>query len=312
MLKFTPEEKTGVEDYFLSQSPDAIITFVQKVYSESVIGHAHDVWDLHANDERWWIITDPTNLYSQEQFPNLDLALTFHMGLCLRMPRGDREEASANEVWPFADVLNAISQCDDALSQANDSGAYRAIGVRCRETLLSFIHAAQDACEWTSETPKRSDFPAWVDTICDAILAGPDNRERRRLLKTSLKEAWTYVNWLTHSKSGTWLDAEMANNSVSYALGMGVSIFVREMRGVPDQCPECDSCHLEPEEGSNSAHPEVLYERPVCADCGWVGEPVPLRSRDADEMKEILSRDGENNDECGTLAVPLTGLKKPG
>ncbi|MEP3686694.1 MAG: hypothetical protein ABJN05_06320 [Sulfitobacter dubius] len=311
MLKFTPEEKTRVADYFLSQSSEASISFLQKVYSESVIGHAHDVWDLHADDGRWWIITNPTNLYSQEQFPNLDLALTFHMGLCLRIPQGDKEEANAGKVWPFAEVLNAISQCDDALSQANDSGAYRAIGVRCREALLGFIHAAQDACEWPAEAPKRSDFPAWVETICNAILAGPDNRERRRLLKTSLKEAWAYVNWLTHSKSGTWLDAEMANNAVSYALGMGVSIFIREMRGVPDQCPECESCHLDPEEGINSEQPEVLLERPVCLDCGWVGEPVPLRLRNEEEMKEIFSREGENSAECGTLAIPLTGLKQP-
>jgi hypothetical protein len=53
------------------------------------MGHAHDVWDVHASDGRWWVITNPTNLYSQNQFPSMDLAVTFHMGLTLRIPRGD-------------------------------------------------------------------------------------------------------------------------------------------------------------------------------------------------------------------------------
>ena len=28
-------------------------------------------------------------LYSQDQFPNMDLALTFHLGLSLRVPRSE-------------------------------------------------------------------------------------------------------------------------------------------------------------------------------------------------------------------------------
>jgi hypothetical protein len=55
MLKFTEEEKETVIDYYLSQSKDASVTFAQKVYAESVIGHTHYIWDLHANDGRWWI-----------------------------------------------------------------------------------------------------------------------------------------------------------------------------------------------------------------------------------------------------------------
>ncbi len=118
MLKFTEEEKEAVTDYYLSQSKDASVTFAQKVYAESVIGHTHNIWDLHASDGRWWIITNPTNLYSQEQFPNMDLALTFHMGLCLRIPRSEKHGSDVATVRLFGDVLQAISDCDDALSQA--------------------------------------------------------------------------------------------------------------------------------------------------------------------------------------------------
>jgi hypothetical protein len=75
-----------------SQASDLTLEFIQKVYSEGVLNVRHDVWDVHTNVDRWWVITEPINLYAQEQFPSMDLALTFHIGLCLRSPRGERQE----------------------------------------------------------------------------------------------------------------------------------------------------------------------------------------------------------------------------
>ena len=80
MLKATEEEIEGVREYFEWQAPDLEVTFMQKVYSEAVLNTRHDVWDIHTNKDRWWVITGGINLYSQEQFPNMDLALTFHIG----------------------------------------------------------------------------------------------------------------------------------------------------------------------------------------------------------------------------------------
>lgn len=83
MLKATEEEIEKVREYFEWQAPDLEVTFMQKVYSEGVLNTRHDVWDIHTNKDRWWVITGGTNLYSQEQFPSMDLALTFHIGLIL-------------------------------------------------------------------------------------------------------------------------------------------------------------------------------------------------------------------------------------
>lgn len=313
MLGFTEQEKQEVVDYFLWQSPEGTeVRFVQKVYAESVIGHTHAVWDIHASDSRWWVITNPTNLYSQEQFPNLDLAITFHMGLCLRIPRNDVKQVDVDSVRPFTDALHAISECEAALAQANDPGAFRAIGVRCRENLLAFVHAAQDAYEWPDQDlPKRSNFKMWVDKIFDTFLNGADNRERRRLIKTTLKETWDYVNWLTHSQSGKWMDAEVATNAVSHAIGMATSICIRHLRGVPDQCPACESHRLVPEEGLDPENPEVIFERPVCSGCGWAGDPVPVGERTEEEMAQFITREGDNFDECGVMQTPLMELIGP-
>lgn len=103
MLAFTQEEADKITAYMNWQAPDLIVEFVQKVYSENVLSSTHDVWDVHTNVDRWWVITGMTNLYSQEQFPNMDLALTFHIGLCLRIPMNHRSKLEELPIEPFGE-----------------------------------------------------------------------------------------------------------------------------------------------------------------------------------------------------------------
>src|SRR5580704_13558896 len=101
------------------------------------------VWDVHTNVDRWWVITNPMNLYSQEQFPNMDLAVTFHVGLCLRIPRSEKPKLSDIPLEPFAACFRMASEASDALASAQEVSAYQAIAVRCREAMVAFIGAAQ-------------------------------------------------------------------------------------------------------------------------------------------------------------------------
>lgn len=314
MLPATEEEKADVVRYLLSQSPARTkVTFLQKVYSEALIGHRHDVWDVHTSKGRWWVITNPTNLYSQEQFPNMDLAVTFHMGLCLRIPRTQQQRKSDRRIIPFGGVFKQLAEATDALGQAQNVPDYQAIGMRAREVLLAFIGAAQDITEWIAEpTPKRADFRTWTDLICDTALAGGAQKERRHLFKTMLAEAWVFSNWLTHTKSATWHDAEAALAAVEHSVGLAASLVLRHAREVPEQCPECGSPHLSPQEGWREDLPEIAWERPVCGDCGWTGRGVPIGPREG-ETDELFVREGEDdNDECSIMTVPLDAIKRPG
>lgn len=316
MLPATPDEEDDVRGYYLSQSlaknPDARVLFLQKVYAEVLMGHRHDVWDLHASDGRWWIITNPTNLYSQEQFPNMDYAVTFHMGLCVRIPRTDQQRRADFSGRPFAPLLLALSELSDALGQAQSVSDYRTIGVRCREALLAFVAAAQDVAEWDADpAPKRADFRAWAEAICNEALAGSGQKERRHLFKTMLIEAWVFSNWLTHSQSATWHDAETAQVMVEQVLGLAISLVLRHVRSVPEQCPDCGSPHLAPEEGYLERLPEVVWERPVCEDCGWTGKPAPIGERQGDE-EPLITREGAEQEGCIIPSVPLMKLRKPG
>jgi hypothetical protein len=310
MLKTTEEEIEEVREYFEWQAPDLEVTFMQKVYSEIVVNTRHDVWDIHTNKDRWWVITGGTNLYSQEQFPNMDLALTFHVGLIIRIPRTEEQQEDDLRILPFGPVFQKMEEAGSAVTQAQTLADYQAVGVRCREALLELISVAQDAALWTDTPPQRANFRAWMEIIGNDLLPGDTNKERRGALKGALESAWTFSNWLTHSKSATWFDADLAHSLIQHASGMATSLILRALRGVPEECPTCGSPHLEPEQGENTAAPGVLWERPRCADCGWAGRPVPILA--LKDGQPIITREGKESDEHGIMTVPLRTIIKPG
>ena len=310
MLKATEAEIETVREYFEWQAPDLQVVFLQKVYSEAVLNTRHDVWDIHTNKDRWWVITGGTNLYSQAQFPNMDLALTFHIGLILRIPRTEEQQENDLRVLPFKPVLEKMEEVGAAMTQAHNLADYQAVGVRCRETLLALIGAAQDAAVWTDAPPQRANFRAWTDIIFNDLLPSESNKERRGAIKQMLESAWTFTNWLTHAKSATWLDADMAHALTQQAVQMAMTQILRALRGVPEACPQCGSPYLEPEHGENSSAPGVLWERPACTDCDWTGRPVPVL--DTEAGRPIIMREGEQTHEHSIMTVPLRMIAKPG
>jgi len=48
----TAKEVERVTEYMHSQAPDLTVEFIQKVYSETVLGIQHNVWDVHTNADR--------------------------------------------------------------------------------------------------------------------------------------------------------------------------------------------------------------------------------------------------------------------
>jgi ribosomal protein L37AE/L43A len=310
MLAATEDEIKFVTEYMASQAPDLEVTFVQKVYAENIVGHVHEVWDVHTDKDRWWVITSPMNLYSQEQFPNMDIALTFHVGLCLRIPRTEKQKRSAPPVEPFDACFRQISDAREALSQAQEVSDFQALGVRCREMLLAFTDAAQNVFPWTSADPppKRADFKAWVDHVCSVILQGASHEHRRLLFKTFLDAAWKFDNWLTHAKNSTWFDAEAAVSATEESLTLCISTILRHLRGVPDLCPKCGSSRLSREMAPSADDPEEIWERPACQKCGWTGtETLSKPGRPLRKKKRRRKVKGE----CSIQTMPLRRLNKP-
>lgn len=311
MLPATDEEVAEITDYVEWQAPDLKVTFCQKIYSESILSHQHNVWDVHTTKDRWWVITNPTNLYSQDMFPNMDLAVTFHIGLMLRMPRSEKPAISAGQIEPFAKAFEAAASAHDALGQAHKVADYQTVGVRCREALLTFSAIAQVAIPWTSEAeaPKKSDFKAWIDHICSATLAGDSNKYRRQLFKSQADAAWTFVNWLTHSTSSNWHDAEAAVSATDTVISLCTNAATLHIRNVPNACPQCGDHRLTPLRAQNPDNPDEIWERPYCTQCEWAGDPVRI----TEEPVAIISRTEKlNEDACVIPTVPLRKLTKPG
>ena len=102
----------------------------------------------------------------------------------------------------------------------------------------------------------------------------------------------------------------MTHSLTQHASGMATSLIIRELRGATLECPNCGSPHLEPEQGEYTAAPGVLWDRLRCADRGWTSRPAPIL--DIKDEQAIITREGEESDECGVMSVPLRTILKPG
>lgn len=203
-----------------------------------------------------------------------------HVGLCLRIPRGDKRALAELRVEPFGACWRALSDATEALRHAEEVADFQAIGVRCREALLAFADAAQTVMPWRGyeiERPKRADMKAWADHICAVALSGPAHENRRALFKMLLDGAWKFANWLTHAKASTWHDAEAAVSTTEHATGLCTITLTMRLRRIPESCPECGSHRLSPERGMFE-DAEGEYERPVCMKCDWAGDIVLIEA----------------------------------
>jgi len=306
MLKTTEQEREHVMGYMSAQAPDEVVQLAQKVYSEQLYAVLHDIWDVHTDRGRWWVITNPTNRYSQDQFPNMDLALTFHVGLCLRIPRSEERSLTALPIEPLAGCWRTLEEASEALRHAEEVEDFQAVGMRCRESIITLVHVAQELIPLpgVQAKPKRSDVPAWSEIIANAILPGSTHQKRRGLLKSSADNAWEFANWLTHARAAHFHDAEAAISSTELTLSLFTTALIRYVRGVSDRCPSCGSQRLSPERGIHSSNPDTIYERPVCGKCGWAGTPVIVVPSPA--QPDRPSPEGE----CVVMTTPLRNFSR--
>jgi hypothetical protein len=204
------------------------------------------------------------------------LALTFHIGLCLRIPRSEKQPPAALALGPLVACWRTLDEASEAICQAEEVEDFQAVGMRCRESLITLGQVAQDLIQLPEgqTRPKRSDFRAWSEVTANTLLPGPTHQERRGLLKSAADAAWKFANWLTHARGAYFTDAEAAIGSTEFTLSLFTTALIRYARGVPDCCPSCGSQWLSPERGIHTSEPDTIYERSVCDKCGWTGTPV--------------------------------------
>lgn len=120
------------------------VTHLEKIKSEVVFGTEHVVWDVHTDEPgRWWVITSPTNLYSQVEFPSLDYTLSFHVGVMARVASRDAKKAPDQRKERLRSTWRRWENAAESLDQAEEREDFQSIGMMCRETLIELVKSLQ-------------------------------------------------------------------------------------------------------------------------------------------------------------------------
>jgi hypothetical protein len=285
----SPEhERHQVIEYLRTQAHDETVEHAEKIASERVFGRVHDVWDVHTDTERWWVVTGLTNLYSQKDFKSMDGVLSFHIGLMSRILARDARKAPDRPAPKLERTRRQWEQAAEAQNSAEESEEFQAVGMRCRETLVSFAHAMADDALVPEGTaaPKLSDFVHWSELVASAAVPGPRNAALRSYLNEVASQTWDYVSWLTHAKNAIRLDGDLAIEMTAHFLSLFEQVVERQEMRVPDRCPSCASYRLAADWRFDEESNRTVQAQ-VCEACGWFQEmePEPLQrpNREVDD-----------------------------
>jgi hypothetical protein len=274
--RYSPERdyyaEKDIADYVISQARDETVQNVERVKTEYVVGAPYEIWDVTTDKDRWWVITNPTNLYSQHHFPSLDYTLSFHVGLMMRvMSRSGRP--GEPEPTPFDEVFRRQNQASDLLERAVEAVDFQAVGMQLRECLISLIAAVRRRVEIKGprERPKDADVVGWNSVLIDHFCPGDKNDELRSYLKATTGKAWPLVNWLTHHRNANKTAASIAIEAVDVIVKHYVSLLSRERTDRTDQCPRCGSRNIRTF-FDVAIEPDGAYFE-ACAACDWDSHP---------------------------------------
>lgn len=228
--------------YIEIQTHGEQIQHIEKIKEELVLGDVYEIWDVTTDKGRWWVITNLTNLYSQQHFPSLDYTLSFHIGLMMRL-RSRPSGADADDPTPFDEVFRRQEQAKDRHEQAVEAEDYQAVGMQLRECLISLVAALRRRVESNSdvERPQDANFIAWTDLLIDELYASSSNQRLRSYLKNTAKETWQLVNWLTHDRNANDTASSIAIHACDTVVGHLVQTLVRERTDQTHECPLCKS-----------------------------------------------------------------------
>jgi hypothetical protein len=176
-----PDAERDIANYVHGQARDETVQHVEKVKVEYVMGAPYEIWDVVTDKNRWWVITNGTNLYSQKHFPSLDYTLSFHVGLMMRM-RSRPQGPDASDPQPFDEVARRHSQADELHERAIEAEDYQAVGMQLRECLLALSSVMQRRVEFPAhiEKPQGGNFIAWAEILANHLCPGESNKTLRQ------------------------------------------------------------------------------------------------------------------------------------
>ena len=240
-----PYSEADIASYVEGQAREEAVQHVERIKTEVVIGDTYEMWDVTTDSDRWWVITNLTNLYSQKHFPSLDYTLSFHIGLMMRL-RSRSDNVDAGEPSPFDEVIRRGEQASHTHDSAVEAEDYQTVGMLLREALISLTGALRRRIELPEEIerPQDANFIGWSEVLMNQLCPGSSNRNLRHHLKSVAKESWQLVNWLTHSRNANKTASSIAIHSCQTVIGHFIQILERSRLDQNEDCPVCKSRNI--------------------------------------------------------------------
>jgi hypothetical protein len=276
-----PDAEQDIANYVRIEAQDETVQHVERVKTIYVLGDAYEIWDVTTDKDRWWVISNLTNLYSQKHFPSLDYTILFHIGLMMRI-RSRPKGADSSDPQPFDEVYRRQEQAKERHDRAIEAEDYQSVGMHLRECLLSLISVMRRRVQLPSdvERPRDSDFKGWVGILMDHLCPGGKNKELRHYLKVTSENTWQLVNWLTHDRDASDTASLISIEGCDTLVGHYIQMLMRDQNDKNHTCPLCLSRNIRTH-FDISIEPDGAYYD-TCGSCDWSSHPG-LSNNDGDE-----------------------------
>lgn len=267
----SPEhEERRIREYVEVQAAPERVVHLEKLKSEQLRTRTLDAWDVRTDRNRYWVITNPTNLYSHEHFPSLDFTISVHVGITERVYPRQLPAVPTAQRRRLASAWRTWHQAAAALDEADEAEEFQSIGVRCRDTLLDLAEAMAhpEMVPPGQEPPQRDNFLDWSELVANTLARGSSAERVRQYLKAIADRTWRLVAWVTHDQNATWADAQLVVDATQNVLAAFGAAVLRYESGAPERCPECSSYRL-----TTDYRSDLDAEVPLCETCGWTMLP---------------------------------------
>ena len=267
-----PAAEQDIADYVHWQASDETVKHVERVKTEYVLRETYDIWDVTTDKSRWWVITNPTNLYSQKHFPSLDYTFSFHVGLMMRL-RSHPEGPDTSEPDPFDEVFRRSEQAKHHFHRAVEAEDYQAVGMQLRECLITLVTVLRRRSKLSANVaaPQDANFIEWVRVLLSQLCPGSGNKELRTYIRVTSEKTWRLVNWLTHDRDANETATSIAVDGCDMVIGQCVQLLQMNRTDRTDTCPQCSSRNVR-SHFDIAIEPDGAYYD-TCAVCGWNNHP---------------------------------------
>jgi len=268
------EVQKRVEQYVEKQLDCKVVgSKPEQNYNE--LGVEVTIWNVKTDDGSWWVASSdnlPMNLYPQDKayYFSTDEVFSFHFGLMLRLLNDDssRTESIIDDIAKGVELMSQIRRKLDLtaekLLQVVELEEIQAIGVMCRETLLTLMENifSPDYLKDKEEIPKKSDFKNKSRISLDSLLAGSENAELRDHMRKLSYSAWEFANEVTHSTSKSYQDAAIALSLCTAVVSVFENLLDKFNDPVAElKCKKCGSKRLSVAKNDENSHLLIICDR---------------------------------------------------